>query len=30
MSCGQAQTVGLLPVCGECSISSNSLGLPWL
>ena len=28
MSCGQAQTVGLLPVFGAFSISSYNRGLP--
>src|SRR5215469_17197632 len=30
MSSGQAQTVGLLPVFGACSISSYRRGFPWL
>ena len=30
MSSGQAHTVGLFPVLGACSISSNRRGLPWL
>src|SRR5215469_3979473 len=30
MSSGHAQTVGLLPVFGACSISSYRRGFPWL
>ena len=30
MSCGHAHTVGLLPVCGEFSMTSYSLGFPAL
>jgi hypothetical protein len=30
MICGHAQTVGLLPVLGEFSMSSNKRGLPAL